>query len=50
MHGVVGFALIAVVGAVLTMPAPVAFPLAGSLRQLGACCPQKFYLHHISAW
>ncbi len=39
VHGVVGFALISVVGALLTMPAPVAFPLAGSLRQLGAGVP-----------
>lgn len=34
-HGVAGFALIAVLGALVTMPGPVAFPLAGSLLQMG---------------
>ncbi len=34
--GITGFALIAVVGAITTVPAPIAFPLAGSLHQLGA--------------
>ena len=35
-HGTAGFALIATVGAIVTMPAPIAFPLAGSLLRLGA--------------
>jgi uncharacterized membrane protein YraQ (UPF0718 family) len=34
--GTAGFFLVAVVGSVVTMPAPVAFPLAGSLLKLGA--------------
>jgi uncharacterized membrane protein YraQ (UPF0718 family) len=35
-HGLAGFALISVVGAIITMPAPVAFPLAGTMLRLGA--------------
>ena len=35
-NGVLGFILVSVAGAVVTMPAPVAFPLAGSLLKLGA--------------
>jgi uncharacterized membrane protein YraQ (UPF0718 family) len=38
-HGIEGFVLIALVGAIVTMPAPVAFPLAGSLLKLGASLP-----------
>ncbi len=38
-HGLTGFVLITLVGAVVTMPAPVAFPLAGSLLKLGASLP-----------
>jgi len=34
-HGIAGFALISLVGAVLTMPAPIAFSLAGSLLKRG---------------
>ena len=36
IKGVTGYALISLVGAVITMPAPVAFPLAGSLLKVGA--------------
>ncbi len=35
-HGVAGFFLLAGLGALLTIPAPVAYPLAGSLHQMGA--------------
>lgn len=38
-HGLAGFVLISLIGAVVTMPAPVAFPLAGSLLKLGASPP-----------
>lgn len=34
--GPAGFALVVAVGSVITIPAPVAFPLAGSLLRLGA--------------
>ena len=34
-HGVAGFALISVVGALLTIPAPIAFALAGTLLKHG---------------
>lgn len=34
-HGLAGFALISGVGAILTMPAPIAFSLAGSLLKRG---------------
>jgi len=36
IKGVPGIAAVSLVGAVLTMPAPIAFPLAGSLLKLGA--------------
>lgn len=35
VHGTIGFVLIALVGAMVTMPAPIAFPLAGTLLGLG---------------
>lgn len=35
-HGLAGFAMIAIIGSIVTMPAPIAFPLAGSLLKLGA--------------
>lgn len=35
-HGVVGFFLLAGLGALLTIPAPMAYPLAGSLYHMGA--------------
>jgi len=38
-HGAVGFFLLAGLGALLTIPAPVAYPLAGSLHQMGASLP-----------
>ena len=38
-HGAAGFFLLAGVGALLTIPAPVAYPLAGSLRLMGATLP-----------
>jgi len=34
-HGLAGFALVSGAGALLTMPAPIAFPLAGSLLKQG---------------
>jgi Predicted permeases len=34
--GVAGFVLVALTGSLVTMPAPVAFPLAGTLLRLGA--------------
>lgn len=37
--GFAGFGLIAVVGSLVSMPAPVAFPLAGSLLRLGVGLP-----------
>lgn len=39
LHGIEGFVLLSLVGAIITMPAPVAFPLAGSLLKLGASLP-----------
>lgn len=36
LKGVAGFALVSLVGALVTMPAPIAFPLAGSLLRMGA--------------
>ncbi len=39
VHGLAGFAMTAVVGAAITIPAPVAFPLAGSLLKMGASLP-----------
>lgn len=35
-EGVLGFALISLVGAFITLPAPIAFPLAASLLGMGA--------------
>ena len=34
-HGILGFFLISAVGALLTVPAPVAYPIAGALLQKG---------------
>lgn len=39
VKGVAGFSLVALVGTVITIPAPIAFPLAGSLVKLGASLP-----------
>ena len=39
VHGAAGFALISMVGALVTIPAPIAFPLAGSLLKLGVSPP-----------
>lgn len=38
-HGAVGFFLLAGLGALLTIPGPVAYPLAGSLHRMGAGLP-----------
>jgi len=38
-HGAGNFILIALLGSLVTMPAPVAFPFAGSLLKLGANLP-----------
>ena len=38
-HGALGFFLLAGLGALLTIPAPVAYPLAGSLYRMGASLP-----------
>jgi len=38
-HGTVGFFLLAGLGALLTIPAPIAYPLAGSLHHMGASLP-----------
>ena len=35
-RGIGGFALISAIGSIITMPAPIAFPLVGSLFKLGA--------------
>ncbi|GLH72758.1 hypothetical protein GETHLI_12600 [Geothrix limicola] len=35
-HGVAGFFLLASLGALLTIPGPMAYPLAGSLHHMGA--------------
>lgn len=35
-HGIGGFVLVSLVGSLVSMPGPVAFPLAGSLLRLGA--------------
>jgi uncharacterized membrane protein YraQ (UPF0718 family) len=39
VHGAVGFLAVSLVGAVATMPAPIAFPLAGSLLDMGVSLP-----------
>ncbi len=36
LHGIGGLALVSVVGAIVTMPGPIAFPLAGTLLKMGA--------------
>ena len=36
VKGLAGFTLISLVGAFISMPAPIAFPLAGSLLTMGA--------------
>ena len=36
VQGLGGYALVALVGSIVTMPGPVAFPLIGSLARLGA--------------
>ncbi len=36
IHGIGGFALVSAIGSIITMPAPVAFPLVGSLLKMGA--------------
>lgn len=38
-HGAAGFFLLAGIGALLTIPAPMAYPLAGSLHRMGAGLP-----------
>jgi uncharacterized membrane protein YraQ (UPF0718 family) len=38
-HGAAGFFLLAGLGALLTIPAPMAYPLAGSLHHMGASLP-----------
>ncbi|HWQ09299.1 MAG TPA: hypothetical protein VN436_09335 [Holophaga sp.] len=38
-HGTAGFFLLAAVGSLLTIPAPVAYPLAGTLHRMGASLP-----------
>lgn len=38
-HGVAGFLLLSGTGALLTIPGPVAYPLAGSLHRMGASLP-----------
>lgn len=35
-HGIGGFVMISAIGSIITMPAPIAFPLVGSLFRLGA--------------
>lgn len=39
LNGWVGFAVVTMVGTIATIPAPVAFPLAGSLLKMGASLP-----------
>lgn len=36
VRGIGGFVLVSAIGSILTMPAPIAFPLVGSLFKLGA--------------
>lgn len=38
-HGAAGFLLLSGVGALLTIPSPVAYPLAGTLHRMGASLP-----------
>jgi uncharacterized membrane protein YraQ (UPF0718 family) len=38
-HGAAGFFLLSGLGALLTIPAPIAYPLAGSLHRMGASLP-----------
>lgn len=38
-HGIGGFLTLTAVGSLLTIPAPVAYPLAGSLYRMGASLP-----------
>jgi len=38
-HGAAGFFLLSGLGALLSIPAPVAYPLAGSLHRMGASLP-----------
>jgi uncharacterized membrane protein YraQ (UPF0718 family) len=38
-HGAAGFFLLSGLGALLTIPAPMAYPLAGSLHRMGASLP-----------
>lgn len=35
-QGLLGFVVVSVVGAIITIPGPIAFPIAGSLLKLGA--------------
>ncbi len=35
-HGITSFVAITVIGSIISMPSPIAFPLAGSLLKLGA--------------
>jgi uncharacterized membrane protein YraQ (UPF0718 family) len=39
VHGLIGFGVISLVGAIVTMPGPIAFPLAGSLLKMGVSLP-----------
>jgi len=36
IHGIAGFTVVSVIGSIITMPGPIAFPLAGTLLKLGA--------------
>lgn len=38
-HGAAGFLLLSGLGALLTIPSPVAYPLAGTLHRMGASLP-----------
>ncbi len=38
-HGTLGFLLLSGLGALLTIPGPIAYPLAGSLHRMGASLP-----------
>ena len=39
IHGIIGFILTATAGVVITIPAPIAYPLAGTLLKLGVSLP-----------